>query len=107
MNKLDNKGKAIEKSIYGNPGAEYRSIDLNIIPCIPKQLTEENKHLVDTECIADLTSPSALKKKFNESKAYLGRPSLGIVYNYDRLDLRQFTKKGEFLSPSEIKETEA
>ena len=106
MDKLDLKGKVIEKSIYGSHGADYRSIELLIIPCIPKQLTKENKHLVDTECIADLKSPSALKKKFNESKAYLGRPSLGVVYNNDRLDLRQFTRKGQFLSPSEIKEQE-
>jgi len=74
MNELDNKGKKIDLTLYGVSGLDARTIDVTYIPCVPKQLTPQNKHLVDKECIADLKSPKALEKKFQESKAYLGRP---------------------------------
>ena len=53
---------------------ENRNIEVIFIPCVPKQLTLYNKHLVDKECIADLKDPKSLEAKLKESKAYLGRP---------------------------------
>jgi hypothetical protein len=52
-------------NVYGgDTGLDGIVNELNYIPCIPKQLTGKNKHLVDKECIADLKDPKALEKKF-------------------------------------------
>jgi hypothetical protein len=63
INDIDTEGKRINKKIFGSYGAEYRAIELNLIPCIPKQETSYNRHLKDKECIADLTSKASLAKK--------------------------------------------
>jgi len=62
------------------------------IPCIPKQKTPENEHLVDKECIADYKDKKSLENKLESSKTYLGRPQLNIVANSQRLDLKAFGK---------------
>jgi hypothetical protein len=64
MDKYDREGREITKILYGDRGLNDRTIGLSYIPCIPKQLTDKNKHLVDKECIADLKDPKALEKKF-------------------------------------------
>jgi hypothetical protein len=64
MGEFDNNGVKVPKILYGMSGTDSRSIDLNFIPCVPKQLTPENKHLVDKECIADYNDPKSLEKKF-------------------------------------------
>jgi hypothetical protein len=64
MDKYDREGKEISKTLYGESQLNYSKIELNYIPCIPKQLTDKNKHLVDKECIADLKDPKAVEKKF-------------------------------------------
>ena len=46
--------------------------------------------MADKECIADLKDPASLKAKFEESKSYLGRPSIQIVSNTQRFDLEKF-----------------
>ena len=51
-------------------------MDIQFIPCIPKQLTSYNKHLVDKECIADYNDPKNLENKLQESKDYLGNAPL-------------------------------
>jgi hypothetical protein len=100
MNDEDYKGVPIDKKIYGHTGGAYRAIELNIIPCRPKQETPYNRHLKDKECIADLTSKASLKRKLQEIKDYLGRPSLNVVVNNERLDLRYFktTAREEWLA---------
>jgi hypothetical protein len=46
-----------DERIYGaNPLEEYRSLVILFKPCIPKQITSENSHLTETECLADLES---------------------------------------------------
>jgi hypothetical protein len=54
INETDYEGKPFSRKIYGHTGGEYRAIELNLIPCKPKQLTPYNAHLKDKECIADL-----------------------------------------------------
>ena len=75
INDLDNKGKPFNKNVYGD-GGSYRTLEFNFIPCVPKQLTIYNRHLVNKECIADLKDPKSLKAKLEASRAYLGRPNL-------------------------------
>ena len=41
----------------------HRRIDLNLVACDAKQITEENKHLNSTECLVDLTDAEAVEKK--------------------------------------------
>jgi hypothetical protein len=53
INDLDSYGKKFSKNLYGRQGSKNRAMDLIAIPCIPKQLTLYNKHLIDKECIAD------------------------------------------------------
>jgi hypothetical protein len=63
MDKYDKEGKEFPRNIFGETGNDNRTIEIIYIPCIPKQLTPYNKHLVEKECIADLKDPQALKKK--------------------------------------------
>jgi hypothetical protein len=64
LNDLDNEGKPYKLSIYGEDDSElHRRIDLNYFPCVPIQLTAYNKSRQDTECIVDLKSESAMKRK--------------------------------------------
>ena len=65
MDKYDREGREITKLLIGDASLDGgRTLEANYIPCIPKQLTDKNKHLVDKECIADLNDPKALEKKF-------------------------------------------
>ena len=57
LDEVDNKGNKINKNLYGLEGNKHRSIDIAAIPCIPKQLTKENRKFVDQECIADYENP--------------------------------------------------
>ena len=66
---------------------------MNFIPCIPKQLTPYNKHLVNKECIADYKDPKSLAKKLQDSKDYLGEPSMEIASNNQRLDLNKYKEE--------------
>ena len=63
MNELDDKGEKLNTKIYGATGNSFKSIEVAFIPCIPKQITKENKHLVDKECLADLKSKKSLAAK--------------------------------------------
>jgi hypothetical protein len=81
MNELDDKGVKVNKRIYGATGNSFKSIEVAFIPCIPKQITSKNKHLINKECLADLKSKKSLAAKFQESKNYLGRPAIKIVAN--------------------------
>jgi len=58
IDNFDAKGNKFNKNIFGAEGGEStRTIEIQFIPCKPKQLTYYNKHLVDKECIADLRDP--------------------------------------------------
>jgi len=87
---IDKNGNSLKRILFGREGSVYRESDISFIPCIPKQLTEENKHLVDKECIADYNDPKSLEAKFQESKAYLGRPAINLLTNSGRMDLTKF-----------------
>ena len=63
LNDLDANGKKLNKNIYGTTGADFRNLDIALIPCVPKQLTPYNKHLVGKECMADLKDPKSLQAK--------------------------------------------
>jgi hypothetical protein len=99
LDKLDNKGKPLDDlNVYGVFG-NSRSIEITVMPCNPKELTEENKHLEKTECLVKMDgtkseNEAALAKKFQESKKYLGRPAINIVGNNQRLDLEKFVADG-------------
>ena len=66
-NQLDDNGNPINLNLYGINGRFGEGLEYQIRPCIPKQLTPENKHLVDKECIADYNSPESMAAKFKES----------------------------------------
>ena len=76
INDLDSEGKPIQDHLFGATGSSKQAatLEVNFKPCKPKQLTDKNKHLVNTECIADLNDKRSLKKKLQDSKDYLGRP---------------------------------
>jgi len=60
MNRLDNKGKPLNRKLFGTTGNENRSIELSFIPCVPKQITDYNRYLEDKECLADYKDPKSL-----------------------------------------------
>lgn len=93
INDLDDQGNKLNKKIYGYTGVDLRTIEINFIPCVPKQLTLYNKHLVDKECIADLKDPKAVAAKLQETKDYLGQPKISFFSNNQRLDLKEFGDK--------------
>ena len=45
---VDSKGKEFPRTIFGVSGTDSLSLEINYIPCVPKQLTPYNKHLVDS-----------------------------------------------------------
>jgi len=82
LDETDFEGKPLERHVFKNKN-EHKTFEVAIIPCIPKQLTPYNAHLVDKECIADYKaapdSKYSLLKKFQASNAYMtehsGRPN--------------------------------
>lgn len=69
---------------------EHRRLDINFKPCIPIQLTEENKHLRDSECIVDLKNATDVLEKKKEIDEYLNDPHLEIIVNSARFDAEKF-----------------
>ena len=54
LDSLDWYGKPLE--LYGpNDAVAHRCLDINYVPCEPQQITDENRHLENTECLVDLT----------------------------------------------------
>ena len=87
----DVKGRPFK--VYGNSDVKaHRRIDLRYLPCEPVQLTEENKHLKDKECLVDLRSKEKLQQKLKETELYLGDPHLTLVYNTERFDVNDYGK---------------
>ena len=41
----------------------HRRLDILFLPCDMKQITPENKHLADKECLVDLKNETAVKEK--------------------------------------------
>lgn len=88
MDNLDTDGLEINFNLFGRDEiSTHRRMDIIYKPCQPKQLTPYNKHLKDTECIVDLKSPKALKRKLEETIDFLGEPDIMLWYNQQRPDL--------------------
>ena len=87
LDHVDSTGKKIDLKLFGQNGLDAKTLDLNYIPCIPKQLTTKNKHLIDKECIVDYNSPKSLRDKLKATQDYIGRPAISIMTNVERLDL--------------------
>jgi hypothetical protein len=93
LNEFDNNGDKVDYKLYGGLGSGLAH-DIEFFPCIPKQLTPYNEHLVEKECIADLNDKNSVDKKLKDSMDYLGKiPALSVVYNYERFDLNKFEKQ--------------
>lgn len=60
MDENDYNGNLINKRLFGSTGNSFRSVEIALIPCVPKQITRWNKHLINSECLADLNSPKSL-----------------------------------------------
>ena len=90
---FDNNGDKVDYKLHGGLGLGLFH-DIEFFPCIPKQLTPYNEHLVEKECIADLNDKNSVDKKLKDSMDYLGKvPALSVVYNYERFDLNKFGKQ--------------
>ena len=44
LDETDDKGNAINFKLFGQPGSDYRYIEMNVIPCKPEQLTSRNAY---------------------------------------------------------------
>jgi len=96
INSHDKDGQKMKRILFGQEGGAFREPDISFIPCIPKQLTPENQHLADTECIADYNdpkSPYSLEARLQKSKDYLGRPIINVLANSQRFDLQEYGDK--------------
>ena len=65
INDLDVNGKKINKKLYGNSDVqENRTFNLVYRPCIPEQLTDENKDKEDELCLADYNNTASLAARW-------------------------------------------
>jgi len=80
IDEVDKNGTPMRTKLWGREVSK-QVVDITLIPCIPEQITDANRHLVNKKCLADYNNPASLKAKFNASKAYLGRPAMEIVSN--------------------------
>ena len=69
----DLNGKKINTTLFGHDDSQKnRRLDVNYYPCDQVQLTKENRKSKDSNCIVDIKSPSAQRKKKKELDKYLG-----------------------------------
>jgi hypothetical protein len=55
LNEFDENGELINFDIYGpDEPSSHRRLDIEFRPCHPERLTEQNKHLKDELCLADM-----------------------------------------------------
>ena len=65
INDLDINGKKINKKLYGMSDVqENRTFGLVFRPCIPEQITEENKDKEDELCLADYNDKTSLAARW-------------------------------------------
>ena len=85
---VDEFGVAVDQTkFFGHDdGSHNRRFDIIFKPCTPQKLTNENKHLKDTKCIANLDSKKDLEGLLQRSIDYLGTPEVKLVYNHERID---------------------
>jgi hypothetical protein len=89
---MDWNGKPLE--LYGETDVvAHRRIDINYLPCEPKQITEANKHLQKTECLVDLKDKKALKRRLKKTKKYLRQPHMVVITNTERIDVTKYDEK--------------
>lgn len=85
----DGKKLPLNRQLFGSGDAQpNRSLGVVFVPCIPDQITPENEGQKDEKCLADYTGEKdedgltpSLRKRWNESKRYLGSPDLNIWIN--------------------------
>jgi hypothetical protein len=63
MDDLDADGNEINFSLFGQHGSDYRYVEMNVVACVPEQLTPENAHKADTACIMDYNDEKAVKDR--------------------------------------------
>lgn len=91
LDKHDVNGKEIDKLIYGTIGNTYRSIELNVIPCIRKRIVAKNKKFKDENNRKFFSrNQDCIARDLKTSKKYLGRPSFQIITNQTHFDLEKF-----------------
>lgn len=88
IDETDEKGNKIDQtSFFGHTdGTLNRRLDIIYKPCTPQKLTDANKHLVNSRCLANLNNKKSLKRRLKKSIDYLGEPELKLVYNHERID---------------------
>jgi len=66
-------GSPMNTSMFGLSDMDVsRIFDFTFTPCIPKQITDENRNNASKECLADLKNDADMERKLNQSIEYLG-----------------------------------
>jgi hypothetical protein len=60
---------------------DHRSLVLLYRPCIPEQITDNNRDQVNNKCSADYDDPSSLEAKKEQSLNYVKRPTMMTLSN--------------------------
>ena len=85
LDKLDWKGENLK--LFGkNDVMKHKRIDLNLVACEAKQITEENKH--KNECLVDFNNSTAIEEKLQETIKYLTNPHITLIYNTERINIK-------------------
>jgi len=85
LDEMDWDGKPLE--LYGEADvAAHRRIDINYLPCEPKQITMANKHLAKTECLVNLKDKKAMRRKLKKTQRYLRDPHMVVIMNTERIE---------------------
>jgi len=91
LNEVDTDGRPINKKLYGSSDAQpNRNLAIVFAPCVPQQLTSNNKKYEKTECMANYTDSQSMKEREQKSKSYLTHPNLVMVFNKEFIDITKF-----------------
>lgn len=91
---IDLEGRVWNKNLFGfNEDEAFRKFDLVYLPCIPEQITDENKHLASSKCLADYNNKKSLEERLQKSIDYSKKPRLTFVYNSERFQPFKFGEK--------------
>jgi hypothetical protein len=88
MDNFDTEGNPVDLNFYGSGDTNsHRRLSIIFEPCVPEQISRQNEAEQSTRCLADLTSPSDLRRKLNDSKNYIKSPDMVFYFNQEIISM--------------------
>ena len=94
INSEDSQNKPLPTKLWGpDENSNHRNFDIVFKPCDPIEMTDENKHLIDKQCITNFTDTNgthSIAAKLKNAIEYVKTPELLMITNDERPDYRFF-----------------